>query len=94
MLISFCIASFYNSSVGCTKDYVQFYRGNSLRSEDLVVYLMHADNNGRFCDSKSGLFLYTLSEMATVFLHTDGSGSGSQGFQLSFKAVGKGMLII
>ena len=79
------------SSAGCTKDYVQFYYGSSLRSEDLVVYSIHADNDGRFCDSQSGRYLYTLTETATVFLHTDGSGSGSQAFQLSFKAVGRGM---
>ena len=81
----------FRSSAGCTKDYVQFYYGSSLRSEDLVVYSIHADNDGRFCDSQSGRFLYTLTETATVFLHTDGSGSGSQAFQLSFKAVGRGM---
>ena len=71
---------------------MQFYYDNSLRSEDLVRYSGYVE--GRICDSQSGRFLYSLlTETATVFFHTDESGSGSQGFQLSFKAIGKKMLL-
>ena len=86
-LLCYCYNITFHSSTGCTKDYVQFYFGNSLHSGDLARYSGYID--GRICDRQAGNYFYTLNEMATVFFHTDGSGSGSQGFRLSFEAVGK-----
>lgn len=71
---------------------MQFYYDNSLHRYNLVRYSGYVD--GRICDSQSGRFLYTLlTETATVFFHTDASGSGSRGFELSFKAMGKSGLL-
>ena len=70
---------------------MQFYYGDSLHSDDLVRYSGYV--GGRICDSQAGNFSYSIpTEVATVFFHTDRSGSGSHAFQLLFKAIGKEMV--
>ena len=70
---------------------MQFYYGNSLHSDDLARY--SGNVGGRICESQAGNFSYSIpTEVATVFFHTDRSGSGSQAFQLLYKAIGKEMV--
>ena len=72
-------------SPGCSKDYVQFYHGSLLNNVNLVGYSV----NGRICSPYARQSLYILhSEVATVYFHTDGSGSGDRGLQVSFTAIG------
>lgn len=78
-------------SAGCSKDYVQFYYGNSLESADLVRYSGYVE--GRFCNARDGYFLYSLyTDTVTVYFHTDGSGSGNRGLKVSFTAKGNCLL--
>ena len=71
---------------------MQFYYGNSLNSADLVRYSGYVE--GRLCNAQDGRFLYSLfSQTVTVFFHTDGSGSGSRGLQISFTALGKARIL-
>ena len=66
---------------------MQFYYGNSLHRSDLISYSRYVD--GRICDSLSAQFRYSLYiDTVTVLLHTDESGVGNRGFELSFKAIG------
>ena len=77
----------YHSSSECTKDYVQFYYGNSVNGANLVRY-QHL-TEGRICDRQDGRYIYSIfSETVTVFFHTDRSGSGRRGLKISFTAQG------
>ena len=71
----------------CTKDYVQFYYGNELTSSNIVRF--SGTSEGRICDNRGYSLIYTIfSDVVTVLFHTDASGSGRQGLDLTLTAVG------
>lgn len=74
-------------STRCTKDYVQFYYGTTLNSNNIVR--ISGTTDGRICDNRGYTLTYRMyTELITVYFHTDGSGSGSRGLDLSFNAIG------
>ena len=74
-------------SAGCSKDYVQMYFGNDLNSGNLVGFFGYS--NGRICDDRDSFRrFYVYTDHLTVYFHTDGSGSGRRGLEVSFTARG------
>ena len=95
-IVSYIVIHLYMYSAGCSKDYMEVYVRNRLISERLVMSSTFQGYGiqttaGRFCDNRGYSFSlerYSVDFM-TVYFHTDGSGSGSTGLNVTFTAVGK-----
>ena len=74
---------------------MELYVSNTLISERILTsstFISYGlqTPEGRFCDNRN----YTLTinipyDIMTVYFHTDGSGSGARGLNVSFIAIGK-----
>lgn len=65
---------------------MQFYYGDKVDSSNRIDFTGLVE--GRLCDSQYGLYIYTLYGTATVYFHTDGSGSGTRGLKISYDIIG------
>lgn len=68
---------------------MQIYYGTELNSANLARF--SGTTEGRICDNLGYTSLiYTIySETVTVYFHTDASGSGTRGLEVTFTAVGR-----
>ena len=74
---------------------MELYVSNTLISERILTsstFISYGlqTPEGRFCDNRG--YTLTLSipyDIMTVYFHTDGSGSGTRGLNVTFTAIGK-----
>ena len=88
------------NSAGCSKDYIELYVSNILVSErrlpgySTFIFYGIQTSEGRFCNDRNyTLNINTPYDFMTVYFHTDGSGSGVRGLNVSFTAVGKYLIL-
>ena len=71
----------------CTKDYVQIYYEAELNPANVARF--SGTTQGRICDNRGYNLRYTIFDTTvTVFIHTDSSGSGNRGVNVTFTAIG------
>ena len=98
--IDHACAHYYHYSVGCSKDYIEIYDGTDLVSNKKVISSDFQQAGlqtpeGCICDNRGYTLVINMhTDVATLYLHTNGSGFRSRGLYATFTAVGKCSIII